>query len=670
VVQVWYAIKRLALGFVLIVLASAVLLLSDRDRRTATAGTGAAASARVWRVAIVQHASTPVLDEGVQGMIAGLAERGFTDGDRIRLRTYNAQGDLATGNAIARQVTTGEFDLVLTSSTPSMQAVANANRAGRTRHVFGLVADPFSAGVGLDAARPLQHPRNMVGLGSFLPVDEAFALARRALPTLARVGVAWNPSEANSEAFTRKAREACRALGVTLLEANVESTSGVAEAVQSLASRGAQALFVGGDNTMLSAVDAAIAAARTARIPVFTIVPGAADRGTLFDVGLNFRELGRLTGQLAARVLGGVDPATLPIRDAQAEVPRRFIVNLLAARGLRERWTIPSETARAATVLVDEGGVHARTPPAAARPALARKWRLDLVQFNNVLDVEESEEGVMAGLREAGLVKGRDYVTTVRNAQGDMATVSGLIDAAIVERTDLLITFSTPTLQAALQRARNVPIVFNYLASAIAAGAGKSDTDHLPNVTGVYMSAAFDEMLTLIRGTLPSARTLGTLYVPAEVNTVFYKDRLQEETAKAGFELIAVPANTSSDVADAALALVSRRPDAICQIPGNLTASAFPSIAQAAQRARLPVFAFQTSQVRAGASLVVGRDYRDSGRQAALLAARVMRGESPASLPFQAVTRTRVIVNLEAARRIGLVIPRTIVEHAAEVVGK
>jgi ABC-type uncharacterized transport system substrate-binding protein len=215
-----------------------------------------------------------------------------------------------------------------------------------------------------------------------------------------------------------------------------------------------------------------------------------------------------------------------------------------------------------------------------------------------------------------------------------------------------------------------VPIVFNYLASPIAAGAGASDTDHLPNVTGVYMAAAFEEMLALIRGILPSARTLGTLFVPAEVNTVFYKDRLQEATVKAGFELITVPANTSSDVGDAALALVSRRPDAICQVPGNLTASAFPSIAQAAARARVPVFAFQTSQVRTGASLVVGRDYRDSGRQAAALAARVMRGERPASLPFQAVTRTRLIVNLEAARRVGLVIPRRIVDRAAEVIGK
>ena len=64
---------------------------------------------------------------------------------------------------------------------------------------------------------------------------------------------------------------------------------------------------------------------------------------------------------------------------------------------------------------------------------------------------------MLDGLRESGLVEGRDYVKTVRDAQGDMATVSGLVDAAVAEGADMLITFSTPTLQAAVQRAKQHP---------------------------------------------------------------------------------------------------------------------------------------------------------------------------------------------------------------------
>ena len=213
---------------------------------------------------------------------------------------------------------------------------------------------------------------------------------------------------------------------------------------------------------------------------------------------------------------------------------------------------------------------------------------MDLIQYNQVQDVEEAEAGVLAGFRESGLVEGRDYVITVRNAQGDMATVSTLIDAALGERADLLVTFSTPTLQAALAaRASTCRSSSPTSSSPHAAGAGKTDTDHLPNVTGVYMAPAYDDMIALIRRVLPSVKSLGTLFVPAEVNSVFNRDLLEAACRKAGLALIDVPANTSSDVPDASLALAARRPDAICQIPGNLTAAGVSDRA-AGRRARAP----------------------------------------------------------------------------------
>jgi ABC-type uncharacterized transport system substrate-binding protein len=251
-----------------------------------------------------------------------------------------------------------------------------------------------------------------------------------------------------------------------------------------------------------------------------------------------------------------------------------------------------------------------------------------------------------------------------------MATVSALIDAALSEHADLIVTFSTPTLQAALQRARSVPIVFTYVSSAVAAGAGASDTDHLANVTGVYMLPSYDEMLATIRRIVPAVKVVGTLFVPAEVNSVFNRDLLETACRKAGLRLEAVPANTSVEVADAGLALAARRPDVICQIPGNLTAAAFPTLQQAAARARLPIFAFQTGQAHGGAVLAMARDYHDAGRQSAALAVRVMRGERPAGIPFQTVNRTRLIVNVSAARQLGLTIPADLVSRADEAISR
>jgi putative ABC transport system substrate-binding protein len=140
IVSFWLAVRRLALGLSLIAAASAVLLLSDLGRRTADAS-------NVRRIAIVQHLSTAVHDDAVRGMLDALAARGYENGKNATIQRFNAQGDMATGQAIAKQVVGGDFDVVVTSSTPSMQAVANATRpAARSR--LGIVADPFVSGIG------------------------------------------------------------------------------------------------------------------------------------------------------------------------------------------------------------------------------------------------------------------------------------------------------------------------------------------------------------------------------------------------------------------------------------------------------------------------------------------------------------------------------------------
>jgi ABC-type uncharacterized transport system substrate-binding protein len=309
---------------------------------------------------------------------------------------------------------------------------------------------------------------------------------------------------------------------------------------------------------------------------------------------------------------------------------------------------------------------------AAARAALTKKhvWKIYFIQYNDVIDVKDAERGVLDGLRESGLVNGQDYEVQILNAQGDMATVSALIDAAVTGGADLLITFSTPTLQAALRRAQNVPVVFNYVANGLKAGAGKSNTDHAPNVTGVSLLPANDEALSLIRTHFPSVHKLGALYCPAETNMVQYKIGLDAAAKRAGFEVVYVPAETATDVPDASAALMSRDIDAVLQIPGNLTASAFGSLSEAARRAKVPIFAFQKSQALGGAMVVVARDYRDSGRLAASLAARIMRGENPKNIPLQDFGETNLIVNLDAARALEIELPPALVRSAKEILGE
>ena len=345
--KVWSALRPLALGVALIAAASAVLLISDWKQRRS--------GKLLTRVALVQHASQSALDEGVQGIVDGLRNHGFIDGRTISMERFNAENDLPTANAIARQVAGGEFDLVITASTLSLQTMANANREGKTKHVFGIVADPFGAGVGIDRGNPLDHPKYMTGIGSMMRVDKVFVQARELYPALKTLGLVWNTAESNSEAFTRAARVACGKLGITLLEANAENTSAVSDAANSLVSRGVDAMWISGDVMVLVAADSVIAAARKGRIPTFTIIPTTVQRGALFDMGANFHELGKQVGDLAAKVLKGADPASIPVINW---VPERLAVNLTALAGLREPWRLPREFVERADLVVDQQGTH------------------------------------------------------------------------------------------------------------------------------------------------------------------------------------------------------------------------------------------------------------------------------------------------------------------------
>ena len=315
-------------------------------------------------------------------------------------------------------------------------------------------------------------------------------------------------------------------------------------------------------------------------------------------------------------------------------------------------------------------GERAMDEAPAAGPPLAKQWKVDILEYVNVVDSEDAERGIRAGLQRSGLVEGRDYTVRLRNAQGDMPTLSTLVDTAQSDGADLLVTLSTPTLQAALQRARTLPIVFTFVADAVAAGAGRSNTDHIPNVTGVPTQSPYDDLIDAVRACLPQARRIGTLFVPGEVNSVSNKDRMAAAARRAGLELVALPVNSSTEMPDAALALCTKEIDAVVQVGGNLTTVAFASITQAALRYRVPVFGALSSNSHDGAAVVVARDYYDGGLAAGTMAARIMRGESPASIPFEPLQTTKTIINDGAARAMGLTIPASLRQRATPVLGQ
>ena len=330
-----FALKRLGLAFLLICTAAAILLAADR--RPHKAGTGKERAA-LPKAALLVFASRPILDETMGGILSGMAEGGFIEGKTIEYRRFNAENDLPTLANMGKTIAGGDYQLVITVSTPALQAMAGANTEGRVRHIFAAVTDPFGAGVGIKRGEPLNHPSHLAGIGTFQPVKEVFRLAKRFNPALKTVGEVWNPAEACSEACTLLAREVAQELGITLLEAHADNSASVGEAAESLVARGVEAIWVGGDNTVEMAMSAVLRAADHAKIPVFANAPSHAPAGVLFGLGANYAEVGKIAGALAADVLHGLDPASVPIEN---RVPQKLAVRRDLLPGLRDHWEIP-----------------------------------------------------------------------------------------------------------------------------------------------------------------------------------------------------------------------------------------------------------------------------------------------------------------------------------------
>jgi putative ABC transport system substrate-binding protein len=356
--QSLHIVRRLGLGLILIAASASVLLVSDWDR-------GKRPAAALPRVAVFQYSSQVILDEGVRGMLDALRHHGYIKDRTMQLQIFNAENDLPTANSMAQELTGGRFDYVFTVSTNCLQAVAKHNREGRIKHVFGVVADPIGAGVGIDPKDPLDHPKNMVGIGTLAPVGDLLAIIKRMNPRLKRVGLPWNPSQSNSETYTRMAREASPKIGIDLLEGTVDSTPAVGEVVASLVGRGVDAILFTGDLTVSIAADAVVAEASKGGVPVFSTQPDTAARGVFLALGGDFYQIGRETGDLAARVLAGEDINRIPI---QYSMPMKLVINRRVTPKLKSSWIFPTDVLAKATDVTGGSEPEGASSPKPALP--------------------------------------------------------------------------------------------------------------------------------------------------------------------------------------------------------------------------------------------------------------------------------------------------------------
>ena len=258
-------------------------------------------------VAITQIVEHPALDAVHEGVKDELAERGYREGENLRLMHESAQGNSAIASQIARKFVGENPDVIVAIATPSAQTVAAAAR--NVPVVFSAVTDPVAAKLVQSWEAP---GANITGVSDMLPIEKHLDMLQRAMPDAKRIGTVYNPGEANAAALIELLEERLQARGLELVKGAATKTSEVLGAARSLVGK-ADAIYLTTDNTVISAAEAVISVGERAKSPVFAADTATVERGAVAALGFNYYNHGRQTGAMVARVLEGAGTADMPV---------------------------------------------------------------------------------------------------------------------------------------------------------------------------------------------------------------------------------------------------------------------------------------------------------------------------------------------------------------------
>ncbi|WP_422099467.1 ABC transporter substrate-binding protein [Variovorax sp.] len=305
--------------------------------------------------------------------------------------------------------------------------------------------------------------------------------------------------------------------------------------------------------------------------------------------------------------------------------------------------------------------------PFAALPAHAADARVSVTAIVDHPALDAARQGIVEELAAAGYVVGKNLRLDYQSAQGNTATAAQIARKFVGDRPDVIVAMSTPSAQTVVAATREIPIVFSAVTDPVAAKLVKSWEATGGNVTGVSDLPLLDKHLALLRQALPTAKRIGVVYNPGEVNSVAAIAQLKKLAQPAGLSVIEGAAPRTVDVASAAQSLVGKV-DAIYAPTDNNVTSAFEALAKVADQGRVPLIAADPSLAARGAALGIGTNYHDLGRQSGKLVVRVLKGEAPGSIASQVSPTLELLVNQAAARRQGLALSDALLKSATRVI--
>ena len=273
---------------------------------------------------------------------------------------------------------------------------------------------------------------------------------------------------------------------------------------------------------------------------------------------------------------------------------------------------------------------------------------LDLLQDETL---EQAKTGFFDALKAEGFDENKKNIEVIyRNAQGDQPALIQSCDYILSKNPDLIATNPTLSTITAIQKSKTVPVFMMVSPRPDLAGLTDKNGKAPGNLFGVYETLDYiDTSIALIRKIFPSAKKIGTIYNQSEPQSVDALNEITNECASLGFDLIAMPVNSSSETQLVVQSLLNKKIDAFFALPDNVVFASMEIIVNSCDKQNVPVFTSEEGLVKRGALAAFGADMYQWGYQSGKQAALFLQNKTVDGLFPEIVKYRRKVYNPEKA---------------------
>ena len=276
----------------------------------------------------------------------------------------------------------------------------------------------------------------------------------------------------------------------------------------------------------------------------------------------------------------------------------------------------------------------------------------------------------LQGLQETGYVEGQNVAVEYRWAENQYDRLPALAADLVRRRVAVLVAAGTSAAVAAKPATTTIPMVFSTGGDPVALGLVASLSRPGANVTGIAnLSGELNpKQLQLLRGLLPNTALFGVLADPGFPGIQSNIADLQEAARTLSVQLVAEYAGTDSDLATALATFSRRHVGGVLVSNGAFFSRRMEQVAALAARHALPAIYQRRESALAGGLISYGTSNGYAYSQVGIYTGRILKGEKPADLPVEQVTKIELVINLKTAKALSLTIPETLLATADEVI--